>query len=112
MVIVKMLDKKAHSAVMLKLKFVQNIATLDVTNSTLETVIFHPKMLGILGLRLVGDYKIRQGVLQQNLSKYYRFESVDTLCEQFNKFVNILKKEKEEAKEKYQSLEQDDKEET
>ena len=74
---------------MLKLKFIQNLATLDLTNSSLETVIFDPKeMLGILDLRLRGYYKIKQGILQQNVSKYYRFESVDTLCEQFNEFIN------------------------
>ena len=32
----------------------------------------------------------------------------DTLCEQFNKFINALKKEKEETKDKYPWLEQDD----
>ena len=84
---------------MLKLKFVQNLATSDIANSSLETVIFHPKeMLEILDLRLIGYYKIKQGVLQQNLSKYYRCESADILCEQFCKFVNKLKKEKEEMK--------------
>ena len=86
------------------------MATLNVANNTLDMVIFNPKeMLGILDLRLVGYYKIRQGVLQQNLSRYYRFKSADVLCEQFNKFVNILKKEKEEAKEKYPWLEPDNK---
>ena len=50
--IVKMLDKKAQSMMMIKLKFVQNLATLDVTNSSLEMVIFDPKeMLSILDLR-------------------------------------------------------------
>ena len=57
-------------------------------------------MLGILDLRLVAYYKIKQGILQQNLDRYYRFESADSLCEQFNKFINTLK-EKEEMKEKY-----------
>ena len=66
---------------MLKLKFIQNLATLDVINSSLETVIFDPKeMLGILDVRSIGYYKIKQGILQQNLSTYYRFESADTLC--------------------------------
>ena len=37
------------------------------------------------------------------------FKSVNILCEQFNKFVNTLKKEKEETKEKYPWLEHDDK---
>ena len=41
------------------------------------------------------------------MCKYYRFESADVLCEQFNKFVNTSKKE--ERKEKYPWLEQDDK---
>ena len=43
-----MLDRKAQNTMMLKLKFIWNLATLDVTNSSLETVIFAPKeMLGI-----------------------------------------------------------------
>ena len=46
--------------------------------------------------------------MQQNLSKYYRFKSADTLCEQFNKYANKLKKEKEAMKEKYPWLEPDD----
>ena len=70
-----------------------NLAILDVMNSGLETVRIDPnEMLRILDLRLMGYYKIKQGILQQNLSKYYRFESADTLCEQFNKFINKLKK--------------------
>ena len=84
------------------------MAMLDLTNNTLDTVVFNPKeMLGILDLRSIGYYKIRQVIHQQNLSKYYRFESADVLCEQFNKFVNTLKNEKEEAKEKYPWLEPD-----
>ena len=55
----------------------------------------------------MGYYKIKQGILQQNLSIYYQFEPADTLIEQFNKFVNTLKKEKEETKENYPWLEQD-----
>ena len=104
-----MLDKKEHSTVMVKPKFIRNMAALDVTNNTLDTVIFNPKeMLGILDLRSVGYYKIRQGILQQNVSKSYRFESADVLCEQFNTFVNMLKKEKEQTKEKYPWLDEDD----
>ena len=63
----------------------------------LEMVIFHPKdMLGILDLRSMGYYKIKQGILQQILSKYYSFRSVDNLCEQFNRFINTLLKERKE----------------
>ena len=52
-----MLDKKAHNTVMLKCKFVWNVVTLDVANSSLETVIFNLKeMLGILDTRLIAYY--------------------------------------------------------
>ena len=48
---VKMLDTKEQCTVVLKLKFVRNRASLDVTNNTQEMVIFEPKqMLGILDL--------------------------------------------------------------
>ena len=61
------------------------MATLDVTKSSLETVIFDPKeMLGILDLRFIEYYKMKQRILQQHLSKYYRLESAKVLCEQFN----------------------------
>ena len=83
-------------------------------NSGLETVLFDPKeMLGILDLRSVGCYRIKQGILQQNLSKYYRYESPDTICKQFNRFINALKKErKEEMQEKYPWLDPSDEEST
>ena len=45
----------------------------------------------------MGYYKIKQGLLQQNLSKYYRFEEAEKICEYFNKFVDTLKKEKEQT---------------
>ena len=80
-VIVKMLDNEGHCTMVLKLKFVRNCASLDVTNNTQETVIFDPnQMLGILDLRSLGYYKIKQGVLQQNLSKCYHFESIEKNC--------------------------------
>ena len=91
--IIKLLDINAQNTMTLKLKFTQNLAILDVTNCTIETVIFDPKeMLGILHLRWMGYYKIKQGILQQNLSKYYKLESAYTLCEHFNRFINTLKK--------------------
>ena len=91
--IIKILDRKEWNTVMLKLEFTWNLATLDVMNSGLETVIFNPKeMLGTLDLRPMGYCKIKQEILQQTLSKYYRFESADTLCEQFYRFINTLKK--------------------
>ena len=53
-----------------------------VTNSTQETVTFDPKeMHGIVDLRSLGYYKIKQGVLQHNLSCICHFESANIVCE-------------------------------
>ena len=82
----------------------QNSAMLDITNNGPDTIILMPEeMLEILDLRSLGYYKIKWGILQQSLSKCYRFEKADTLCEHFNKFINTLKKERdqEDVKEKY-----------
>ena len=65
-------------------------------------------MLGILYLRWIGCCKIKQGILQKNLSKYYRLESADILCKQLHSFINTLKKEKDEMKGKYPWLDTDD----
>ena len=43
---------------MLKLKFIRNRVTLDITNNTSEIMIFELKeMIGILDLRSLGYYK-------------------------------------------------------
>ena len=88
MAIVKLIDQGQKMPMMLKLKFIRNKATLDITNNTRETVIFDKKMsTGILDLRSLGYYKIKQGVLQQNLNKYYQFEEVDKICVDFNRII-------------------------
>ena len=80
-------------------------------NNSQETMIFDPnQVLGILDLRSLGYYKIKQGVLQQNLIKNYHFESVEKLCEEFNAIINERKKleEKEIEKDKYLWLDDSD----
>ena len=82
MAIVKIIDKGQRMPIMLKLKFIQNKATLDITDNTREILIFdRTTTIGILDLRTLGYYKIKQGVLQQNLNKYYHFEESDKVCE-------------------------------
>ena len=91
--IVKILDKGSHSTLLLKLKFMQNKAILDITNKGTDAMIFKPEeMIGIVDFRSLGYYKIKQGILQQNLGRYYRFEKAEKLCEYFNKFVNTLRR--------------------
>ena len=95
----KILGKNAQNTMMLKLTFIQNLAMLDVMKSGLEMVVNDPKdMLDILYLRSMGYCNIKQGTLQQNLSKYYRFQSADTICEQFNRYINTLKKERKKGR--------------
>ena len=95
----------------LKVKFLRNIAMLDmVNNSNSETLILNPReALGILDLRSLGYYKIKQGVIQQKLSRFYQFESADEVCMQFNNLMNTLRKEQKlETEEKFPWLDNSD----
>ena len=61
-------------------------------------------------MRSLGYYKIKQGILQQNLSKYYKFKKAEKFCEYFNKFVNPLKRQREQTTltDRYPWLDMDD----
>ena len=94
MVITKLLDTKEQITLTMKIKFIRNRAMFKVTNDTHKTVTFDPtQILGIVDLRSPGSYKIKQGVLQQNLSHIYHFESANKVCDQFNRLINTLRKE-------------------
>ena len=110
MAIIKIIDQGQKTPMMLKLKFIRNKATLDITNNTRETVIFDKKTtIGILDLRSLGYYKIKQGVLQQNLNKYYQFEEADKVCAEFNKMVEAIRQdEKSDSRQKYPWLDDTD----
>ena len=54
------------------------MAVLDIVNKGTETMIFRPEeTLGIVDMRSLGYYKIKQGILQQNLNRYYKFERAE-----------------------------------
>ena len=110
MAITKMLDIKEQKTLTMKLKFIRNRVSFKVTNSTQDTVTFDPEdMLGFIDLRSLGYYKIKQGVLQQNLSCMYHFESVNTVCNQVNRLINTLRKEeKTNGTDKYPWLDDSD----
>ena len=102
MAIIKIIDQGQKTLMMLKLKFVRNKAMLDITNNTRETLIFDKQaMIGILDLRSLGYYKIKQGVLQQNLTKYYYFKEADKVCEEFNKMVETIRQEEEKDRSRH-----------
>ena len=66
-------------------------------------------MLGIIDLRSLGYYKIKQGVLQQNLSHIYHFESAHKVFDQFNRLINTLRKEERmQSTERYPWLDDSD----
>ena len=109
--IIKIIDGETNSTLLMKLKFTCNKAVLDIKNAGKDTMILNPKeMIGIVDIRSLGYCKIKQGILQQNLSKYYRFEEAGKLCEYFNKFVDTLKKDREQTTsvDKYPWLSPDD----
>ena len=93
--IIKLLDRLTHSVMVLKEKFAGNIAILDmINNSNSETLILNLRVaLRILHLRSLGYYKIKQGVIQQKLHKFYESESADEVCTQFKNLFNTLRKE-------------------
>ena len=66
-------------------------------------------MVGIVDLRSLGYYKVKQGVLQQNLSKMYPIESANVVCDQFNRLINtLMQEEKVKSEDKYPWLDDSD----
>ena len=110
--VIKIIDGKTNSTLLIKLKFTHSKAVVDIKNAGKDTMIINPKeIIGIVDNRSLGYYKIKQGILQQNLSKYYRFEEAGKLCKYFNKFIDTLKKDREQTTslDKYPWFSPDDK---
>ena len=109
MAMVKILDMKEQTTNMIKLKFIRNKAVLKITNKTHETVTFsRTEMMGIVDLRSLGFYKIKQEVLQEHLGKHYHFKLANDVCHQYNRFVNLMRKEEENSEGKFPWLEDTD----
>ena len=110
MAMVKILDMKEQTTNMIKLKFIRNKAVLKITNKTHETVTFRrTEMMGIVDLRSLGFYKIKQEVLQEHLGRHYHFELADDVSNQYNRFINLMRKEEENSEGKFPWLEDTDK---
>ena len=89
-----MLDKKAKSTMMVKVKFIKNSAKLDVTNISSETMINYLYVrLGVFNFKSIEYYKAKHDVSYQNLRRYYRIEYAELLLEELNNFVKTLKRE-------------------
>ena len=66
------------------------------------------EMIGVVDLRSLGFYKIKQEVLQGHLGKHYHFKLADDVCNQYNRFVNLIKREEENSEGKCPWLEDTD----
>ena len=109
MAMVKILDMKVQTTNMIKLKFIQNKVVLKITNKMQETVTFDRMgMMGVVDLRSLGFYKIKQEVLQEHLSRHYHFKLADDVCDQYNRLVNLMRKEEEKSEGKFPWLDDTD----
>ena len=109
MAMVKILDMKMQTTNMTKLKFIQNKAVLKIKNKTHETITFgRTDMMGVVDLRSLGFYKIKQEVLQEHLSRHYHFELADDVCDQYNRLINLMRKEEEKSEGKFPWLDDTD----
>ena len=98
MAIIKIFDRKEQATSMIKLKFIRNKVVLKITNKTHKTVTFGwTEMIGVVDLRSLGFYKIKQEILQEHLGRHYHFELADNMCNQYNRVVNLMRKEEENS---------------
>ena len=68
--IIKIIDGSTYTTLLVKLKFTCIKAVLDIKNTGKKTMILRPKeMIGIVDIRSLGYYKIKQGILQQNFEQ-------------------------------------------
>ena len=110
MAMVKILNIKEQTTNMIKLKFIWNKAVLKIKNKTHDTITFgRTDMMGVVDLRSLGFYKIKQEVLQEHLSRHYHFVLADDVCDQCNRLVNLIRKEEEKSEGKFPWLDNTDK---
>ena len=109
MAMVKILDMKVQTTNMVKLKFVRNKAVFKIKNKTHESITFgKTDMMEVVDLRSLGFYKIKQEALQEHLSRHYHFELADNVCDQYNRLVNLMRKEEEKSEGKFLWLDDTD----
>ena len=102
MAMVKILDMKEQTTNMMKLKFIQNKVVLKIKNKTCETITFgRTDMMGVVDLRSLGFYKIKQEILQDHLSRHYHFKLADDVCDQYNSLINLMWKEEKNQRENF-----------
>ena len=62
-------------------------------------------MIGVVDLRSLGFDRIKIKILQEHLGRHYHFKLADDICNQYNRFINLMRKEEENSKGKFPWLE-------
>ena len=84
---------KEQATSMIKLKFIRNKVVLKITNKVHKTLTFGwTEVIGVVDLRPLGLYKIKEELLQEHLGRHYHFKLADNVCNQYNRFVNLMKR--------------------
>ena len=82
----------------------------DYEQDTCKTITFgRTGMMGVVDLRLLDFYKMKQEVLQEHLGRHYHSNLADNVCDQYNRFVNLMRKEEESSEGKFVWLDATDK---
>ena len=77
---------------------IRNTEFLDVTNNSLEQFILsRDEALGIVDLRSIGYYKVKQIIIHHHLQPYYVFKLLQMLCKELSKLTNTLKREEQQS---------------
>ena len=72
---IKLIDLKTGCTNTIKLKFVRNTGFLNVTNNSSEPLIFSKdEALGVVDLRSIGYYKVKQSTLSTTYSIIMNFK--------------------------------------
>ena len=105
----KLLDLKTGCTNTIKVKFIGNTGYLDLTNNSSGTLIFiKDEALGVVDLRSLDYYEVKQSTIQHHLKHYYEFKPLKVPCEEFNKLTNTLKTEERQSTDPYPWLAEDD----
>ena len=66
---IELLDHKTGCTNMIKVKFVRKTGFFDITNNSSESIICNKdEALGIVDIRSIGYYKVKQSTIQHNLN--------------------------------------------
>ena len=98
LVIVKFLDSNAGHTTVFLLQFTRNTKfVMWLLILRLQSFLEKDEAIGVVEERSIEYYKIKQGIFTENLSTYYEFWSTESLCKEFNKFMNTFQKEVQEC---------------